>query len=316
MKIVEFLYFLLSFLTSKTLLAENFSIEAKKISVDKNSQISIFEDEVLVKTKDGKTFKSDYAEYNRSSNLIIFKKNVFAEDSNKNQINTEFAEYNGLTKLFISRGTTRIITSENYKLDGQDIEYDSNVKKIRSEKTTILDEDNNKIFLENFKFSVNENIFKSIGLIKVQDKEKNTYEFTQIYIDTKKEILGTDIKAYLNQDNFKVKKENKPRIFSNSVQLNNNESKFSKSVFTLCNYRADDKCPLGLFRLKKCYMTKIKRQFFTKMLLLRFMTYQFSFHLILLIPILVLKEDLVFTSKFYSYQKLGVWIKCSLLFCN
>ena len=41
-----------------------------------------------------------------------------------------------------------------------DIEYDSNVKKIRSKKkTTILDEDNNKIFLENFEFSVNENIF-------------------------------------------------------------------------------------------------------------------------------------------------------------
>ena len=52
-----FIFFLLLFLNSKSLLAENFSIEAKKISVDKNSQISIFEDEVLVKTKDGKTFK-------------------------------------------------------------------------------------------------------------------------------------------------------------------------------------------------------------------------------------------------------------------
>ena len=149
-------------------------------------------------------------------------------------------------------------------MDGQDIEYDSNVKKIRSEKkTTILDEDNNKIFLENFEFSVNENIFKSIGLIKVQDKEKNTYEFTQIYIDTKKkEILGTDIKAYLNQDNFKVKKENKPRIFSNSVQLNNNESKFSKSVFTLCNYRADDKCPPWTFQAKEMLHDKNKKTIF------------------------------------------------------
>ena len=89
-------------MTSKTLLAENFSIEAKKISVDKNSQISIFEDEVLVKTKDGKTFKSDYAEYNRSSNLIILKK-MYSQKTPRTINNTEFAEYNGLTRLFISR---------------------------------------------------------------------------------------------------------------------------------------------------------------------------------------------------------------------
>ena len=128
------IFSLLSLLISKPLLAESFTIEAKKISVDKKSQISVFEDEVLVKTNDGKTFKSDYAEYNRSSNLIILKKNVFAEDSKNNKIITEFAEYNGLTRLFISKGITRIITSENYKLDGQDIEYDSNLQKIRSEK--------------------------------------------------------------------------------------------------------------------------------------------------------------------------------------
>ncbi len=258
------IFSLLSLLISKALLAESFTIEAKKISVDKKSQISVFEDEVLVKTNDGKTFKSDYAEYNKSSNLIILKKNVFAKDSKNNKIITEFAEYNGLTRLFISKGITRIITSENYKLDGQDIEYDSNLQKIRSEKkTTILDEEKNKIFLENFEFNITDNIFSSIGLIKVQDKQNNTYEFTQIYIDTKKkEILGTDIKAYLNQENFKVKKENKPRIFSNTVQLNKNESKFGKSVFTLCNYRADDKCPPWTFQAKEMLHDKSKKTIF------------------------------------------------------
>ena len=103
------IFSLLSLLISKPLLAESFTIEAKKISVDKKSQISVFEDEVLVKTNDGKTFKSDYAEYNRSSNLIILKKNVFAEDSKNNKIITEFAEYNGLTRLFISKGITRMV---------------------------------------------------------------------------------------------------------------------------------------------------------------------------------------------------------------
>ena len=92
----------------------------------------------------------------------------------------------------------------------------------------------------------------------------------------KKEILGTDIKAYLNQDNFKVKKENKPRIFSNSVQLNKNERNLVKVYLLYVITELMINAPLGLFRPKEMLHDKKKRQFFTKMLLLRFMTYQFS----------------------------------------
>ena len=35
----------------------------------------------------------------------------------------------------------------------------------------------------------------------------NEYEFSQIYIDTKKEILETDIKAFMNDETLKVTKE-------------------------------------------------------------------------------------------------------------
>ena len=202
-------------------------------------------------------------------------------------------------------------------MDGQDIEYDSNVKKDKiRKKTTILDEDNNKIFLENFEFSVNENIFKSIGLIKVQDKEKNTYEFTQIYIDTKKEILGTDIKAYLNQDNFKVKKENKPRIFSNSVQLNNNESKFSKSVFTLCNYRADDKCPPWTFQAKEMLHDKNKKTIFYENAIIKIYDIPIFFSPYLAHPDPSVERRSGFLLQVLFIPKTWVWIKCSLLFCN
>ena len=53
-------------------------------------------------------------------------------------------------------------------------------------------------------------IFLSLSdLLKLKIKE-NVYEFSQIYIDTKKrEILGTDIKAFMNDKNFKIHKKNK-----------------------------------------------------------------------------------------------------------
>ena len=47
------------------LFAENLAIQAKNISLDKNKQFSIFEDEVKVETQDGYIINSDLAEYDK-----------------------------------------------------------------------------------------------------------------------------------------------------------------------------------------------------------------------------------------------------------
>ena len=75
-------------------------------------------------------------------------------------------------------------------------------------KTKIRDNDNNIINLENFNYQKENEIFKSIGLIEIEDKLKNSYKFSQIYIDTKNgEILGSDVSAYLNNEEFKIDKK-------------------------------------------------------------------------------------------------------------
>ena len=56
--------------------------------------------------------------------------------------------------------------------------------------TYIVDQENNKIFLSNFKYNTIQNFFKSIGNIKVEDKNNNLYKFSQVYIDTKKRRLS------------------------------------------------------------------------------------------------------------------------------
>ena len=71
---------------------------------------------------------------------------------------------------------------------------------------------------------------------------KNKYEFSQLYIDTKKrEMIGTDSKAFINEKSFKINEKNKPRIFSNSIKIENKNTTFDKSVFTMCDYRKNDK---------------------------------------------------------------------------
>ena len=115
-------------------------------------------------------------------------------------------------------------------------------------KTTIEDRDENIINLENFNYQKTSKIFKSIGLVEILDKQKNSYNFSQVYIDTEKnEILGSDVSAYLDDEEFKIDKRNNPRILANTFSSNKDKSIFKKSVFTLCGYRINEKdedlCP-------------------------------------------------------------------------
>ena len=195
--------------------AENLKIEASSISIEKKNK------------------------------LTIFRNNVIAEDNKNNKFETDYAEYFKDLNLLKSKGNTKIITSEGFEVTGSDITFDNQNNIIKSSASSIiLDKEKNKIYLESFEYSTTNKFFKSTGKIKVIDVRNNTYNFSQIYIDEKKrEIIGTDIKAFLNDKNFKINDKNKPRIFANTVSIKDTKSEFDKSIFTLCDYRENDKCP-------------------------------------------------------------------------
>ena len=133
-------------------------------------------------------------------------------------------------QLLQALGPTEIITSNNYRVEGSLIFFDNINKKIFSEKSAkVYDIDGNTINVENFQYSVKNNIFVSKGKIEVNDINKNNYFFSEIYIDEKKnKIVGTDVKAFLNQKDLKIDSRNEPRFFSNSAIISKNESEFQK----------------------------------------------------------------------------------------
>ena len=47
----------------------------------------------------------------------------------------------------------------------------------------------------------------------------------------------------MNDRNFKIDKRNKPRVFANTLKTGKKNTEFNKSIFTLCDYRKNDKCP-------------------------------------------------------------------------
>ena len=207
--IIFFIFF------TKMATAENLDISAKNITLNKKNNITIFENDVVVR------------------------------DEYKNIIKSEYAIYNDKLKILEIKDKVSIITTEGYSIDAHDIKLDKNKNIILSKKPAIItDIQKNKIYTENFEYQLNKNIFKSIGNVKVVDISNNVYKFSQIYInEKKKELIGSDSKVFFNQAEYKANANNKPRIFSNSVSIKDKESKFIKSTFTTCDYRKDDKCP-------------------------------------------------------------------------
>ena len=56
--------------------SKNIFIEAKNITIEKKNEISIFKEDVLVKTEDNYEIKSQYGELNKKSGILILKENV------------------------------------------------------------------------------------------------------------------------------------------------------------------------------------------------------------------------------------------------
>ena len=259
MKSKNFIY-LFTFLFFSNAFAENIQIQAKNITLDKDKVTTVFENDVIIKTED-KIIKSQYLKYNKKIGLLILKNNIIAEDNDNNTITAENAEFNENKEIFKTFGPTNIITSEKYIVKSKDIIIDNKIKTISSsEVTSINDPEGNYIELQNFNYQVKNNIFKSVGSVKILDKLKNSYEFSQIYIDTKKkEILGTDIQAFLNEESVKVNPKNKPRVFANAIRLSAKKSVFNKSIFTICDYRENDKCPPWTIQASKMLHDNIKK---------------------------------------------------------
>ena len=205
----------LSLFFLNSLSADDLDIQSLNISIDKNDKTMIFTNEVSV------------------------------TDVKNNKLQTEYAEYKKEDQLLKTKDQTTITTSEGYFLEGSNIIFNNNDKYIKSKSPAIItDLENNKIYLENFEYSTEKNFFKSLGSVEVIDSKNNKYNFSQVYIDEKKrEILGSDSKVFMNEQSFLMSPKNKPRIFANTVQINKDTTSFSKSIFTLCDYRQDDKCP-------------------------------------------------------------------------
>ena len=67
----------------------------------------------------------------------------------------------------------------------------------------------------------------------------------------KKKIIGSDIKAFLNQSDVLINTDNNPRFYANTMSLSGKKTTFEKGIFTYCKNRGEDKCPPWTLQSKK-----------------------------------------------------------------
>ena len=197
--------------------------------------------------------KSSKIEYDDAEKVTIFEGKVTLIDEKGNKLFSEYAKYNKLEEIIETKGETKIITSNNYKIISSNVIFNNKTNIIYSNnQTNIVDEDGNNIDVEMFDYSIFNKIFFSKGNIKVKDINNNNYNFSEIYIDeNKKKIVGSDVKAFLNDPAILLNSDNNPRFFANTMSLNQGSNSFNKGVFTYCKNRGTDKCPPWTLQSKK-----------------------------------------------------------------
>ena len=196
---------------------------------------------------------SSEVKLDKKESKIILKGSVEATDENNNILKADEAYYLKDKDFLNSIGLTTIITKENYLFESENVIFDNKNKTIKSDfPTKIIDPDGNVILTTMFNYNSIENVLFSKGGIKLEDVNSNIYRFNQIYIDEKKrKIIGSDAKIFFNDNSMKIDKRNNPRIFANSVSIDEDNSIVQKGVFTYCQFRENEKCPPWELRAKK-----------------------------------------------------------------
>ena len=257
----ELIFFFLSFfIFNLNLNAEEFNITAREILVDKENEIIIGKGSVQAVDSEGNLIYANKITYEKSREFLFAEGEVKIVDIEGNILTADKATYDKINDLIITYNNTELILKEGYKLLTKNISYNTKKKILTSDHSSIFtDNDGNVIETDMFQYHVEDNLFSSIGKIKITDIKKNKYFFKEIHVDTeKKEIIGSDVSVVLDQEAFGLTQESDPRFVSNDIFISKKQTNLSKGVFTICK-KKDGKCPPWTLKAKKITHDKLKK---------------------------------------------------------
>ena len=206
---------------------------------------------------------SDNFVYLKKINRLETNGNVQLTDIKSNVIiNAEQMFYLKSEEIVYTVGKTLINVDGKYDIEGNNITFLKNKMILLSnEKTTITDVDSNFYKLDQFRYSINEEVLKGDKVYyktnSKENKEDEHYFETGFFNLKKNEFLGKNTDIIFHKTLFEDE-VNDPRINAAISYGDEYNTYFEKAVFTSC--KKTDNCPPWKMIAKKVRHDKIKKQ--------------------------------------------------------
>ena len=242
-KLLSYLLVIILYLLNQTITSAN------TVELDV-AEIIILDSEGVVKASNGvaKSIKDNIEInaqefiYNKNLSIIDATKDVKIIDLNRNiEIRSEKINYDIAGGVInVTNNASLKDLDKDIKVESQNIIYDITNKIIKSNVPSIItDSFQNIIHTSSFSYNIDNGLIK-INKSKFTDSQKNIFEIRTGYINlVTNKLIAKDIVLKFNSSEFN--KDNEPRLKGRTLTIDENNSIFTKGVFTLC--KKNDSCP-------------------------------------------------------------------------
>jgi len=242
-KILFYIFFIFA-LFQKSAFTDKININSSKIKVlDEGNIINALNVKADIPNKKIE-IEGDKSTYDKKKKQLTIINNVKFFDNLKNiYLEGEKVIYNQLTDLVKTFGKTFIRIEDKYYVYSNDLFYDRKLQKIYTNKETIIKDKKQNVFNleDNFVFDINNEIISS-DKTNIIDNNNNEYGFEKVKIDLKNNaIAGKELKVNF-MDSYFGNPDNDPILKGRGATSDKNKTKIYKATFTTCNTE-NKECP-------------------------------------------------------------------------
>ena len=202
--LILILIFISFIFQNKVFGSQDFVFESGTIEIINSQNKIIAKNGVEVLTNDGKKITAQNSEYNKDTNILILTGEVVFFDKNKKiKITSDKITYDRNKEIVLSEPLTTIFIGSSYELSGKNIIYSVSENFINSDMNASLkDKDNNKIYIEDYKYSLITQQLKTKKM-NLKDKNQNILNSNFSIIDLKNNrLLSKDVNLNFNDKTF------------------------------------------------------------------------------------------------------------------
>jgi len=261
--VIIFLTFIFNLSYFNFVLAEEFTFNVTDLEILESNTVYKGNNRGKILTDTKVELISDNFVYLKKINRLEVNGDVQLTDNKSNiVINAEKMFYLKSEEIIYTLGKTLVNVEGKYKIEGYDLTlFKKKMILSSSEKATITDNNSNIYKLNQFQYSINQEILKG-DKINFTRKEKankeDAYYFESGFFNLKEnKFLGKDVAIKFHKTLFNDVK-NDPRINATSGKGDKFNTYLNKAVFTSC--KKTDKCPPWKMTAKEIHHDKNKKQ--------------------------------------------------------